>query len=262
MRTLLRVLFWLFLWPFLLPIWLWKHGRIGKAFASFWVVFLVILGFSGRPQQNRKIPIAPKSLSNITANKQVEIATSSPTILTPQATLTEVNIPTPLSTIDEPIVLTKTPIPTATLLPVLTDTTQPPLTSTPTQTPVPTNTEPPSPTPTTPPTVTVPDTEVPTTVPSPIVPTSTPVIAEATVAPLTQSHASNPNAFTCINGCAEPPDPSCAIKGNVNSKGDHIYHIPGWRDYERTTIKPEEGDRWFCTEEEAQNAGFRAPKNH
>lgn len=67
----------------------------------------------------------------------------------------------------------------------------------------------------------------------------------------------NPNAFTCIGGCVVPPDPSCAIKGNVNSRGEKIYHLPGQRDYHRTNIKPEEGDRWFCTEEEARAAGFR-----
>lgn len=68
--------------------------------------------------------------------------------------------------------------------------------------------------------------------------------------------------FVCNGGCAVPPDPSCAIKGNVNSRGDKIYHAPGFRDYEKTDVKPEEGDRWFCTEEEAIAAGFRAPKNH
>lgn len=65
------------------------------------------------------------------------------------------------------------------------------------------------------------------------------------------------NLFTCAGGCAVPPDPSCAIKGNVNSEGEKIYHTPDQRDYERTDIKPEDGDRWFCTEEEAKAAGFR-----
>lgn len=73
----------------------------------------------------------------------------------------------------------------------------------------------------------------------------------------TSGQQTNPNAFNCIGGCAVPPDPSCAIKGNVNSKKEKIYHLPGQRDYNRTDIKPEEGDRWFCTEEEARAAGFR-----
>ncbi|CAM4253820.1 thermonuclease family protein [Paenibacillus tarimensis] len=50
--------------------------------------------------------------------------------------------------------------------------------------------------------------------------------------------------------CAEP-----LIKGNINSKGEKIYHLPGSSHYDRT--KPE---KWFCTEEEAAAAGFRAPK--
>lgn len=48
----------------------------------------------------------------------------------------------------------------------------------------------------------------------------------------------------------------CAIKGNINSKKEKIYHMPGSRHYEMT--KPEE---MFCTKEEAEQAGFRAPKN-
>lgn len=65
------------------------------------------------------------------------------------------------------------------------------------------------------------------------------------------------NPFQCVGGCATPPDPSCAIKGNVNSSGEKIYHTPGGAFYNRTDIKPEEGDRWFCTTAEAQAAGFR-----
>jgi hypothetical protein len=66
------------------------------------------------------------------------------------------------------------------------------------------------------------------------------------------------NAFSCIGGCAEPPDPSCAIKGNVNSEGERIFHMPGGSFYERTDIKPEEGDAWFCSIAEAEAADFRA----
>ena len=53
----------------------------------------------------------------------------------------------------------------------------------------------------------------------------------------------------------------CTIKGNVNSKGERIYHCPNWRDYDETEIIPAEGDRWFCSEAEAQASGFRRPKN-
>ncbi|WP_324729994.1 thermonuclease family protein [Lysinibacillus fusiformis] len=43
----------------------------------------------------------------------------------------------------------------------------------------------------------------------------------------------------------------CEIKGNINSKGNKIYHMPGQRDYENTIA-----EEMFCTEEEAEAAGF------
>jgi endonuclease YncB( thermonuclease family) len=51
----------------------------------------------------------------------------------------------------------------------------------------------------------------------------------------------------------------CLIKGNVSDNG-RIYHVPGSRDYEQTRIDTAKGERWFCTEQEAQAAGWRAPK--
>lgn len=50
---------------------------------------------------------------------------------------------------------------------------------------------------------------------------------------------------------------NCAIKGNISSKGERIYHIPGDRWYDRTVIDTAKGERWFCTEEEARAAGWR-----
>lgn len=45
---------------------------------------------------------------------------------------------------------------------------------------------------------------------------------------------------------------SCLIKGNISSKGEKIYHIPGGSSYK--IVKPEQ---CFNTEKEAQAAGFR-----
>ncbi|GAB4484096.1 MAG: thermonuclease family protein [Erythrobacter tepidarius] len=47
----------------------------------------------------------------------------------------------------------------------------------------------------------------------------------------------------------------CAIKGNHSRHGDFIYHLPGQRYYDET--RPE---ALFCTEREAQAAGFRRAK--
>lgn len=50
---------------------------------------------------------------------------------------------------------------------------------------------------------------------------------------------------------------ACPIKGNVNRKGDRIYHVPGGAFYDKTRVQEAEGDRWFCSEAEAEGAGFR-----
>lgn len=59
-----------------------------------------------------------------------------------------------------------------------------------------------------------------------------------------QGDQSTTNSSTKNNG-------SCEIKGNINSKGNKIYHMPGQRDYDKT-----EAEEMFCTEEEAKAAGF------
>jgi cold shock CspA family protein len=56
--------------------------------------------------------------------------------------------------------------------------------------------------------------------------------------------------------------PSCNIKGNISiNTGKKWYHIPGMEDYESTSIDTSKGERWFCTEQEAIDAGWtKAPK--
>ncbi|MGE0252958.1 MAG: thermonuclease family protein [Alphaproteobacteria bacterium] len=49
----------------------------------------------------------------------------------------------------------------------------------------------------------------------------------------------------------------CDIKGNISSNGERIYHVPGARDYAPTRIDESKGERWFCSETEAQAAGWR-----
>jgi len=64
----------------------------------------------------------------------------------------------------------------------------------------------------------------------------------------------------CPEGCSSPK-PGCAIKGNISLRtGERIYHLPGQRYYGRTVISPEDGERWFCTEEEAVANGWRLAK--
>lgn len=52
----------------------------------------------------------------------------------------------------------------------------------------------------------------------------------------------------------------CQIKGNISSSSEKIYHLPGQRYYDRTVIDEGKGERWFCSEDEAQKSGWRKSK--
>ena len=58
------------------------------------------------------------------------------------------------------------------------------------------------------------------------------------------------------------PSYSCdvpTIKGNITPNGK-IYHVPGGTFYDRTDVEPEKGQRLFCTEADAEAAGWRKSK--
>jgi hypothetical protein len=57
-----------------------------------------------------------------------------------------------------------------------------------------------------------------------------------------------------------PQRSGCSIKGNISAKGERIYHSPGMGSYADTRINASSGERWFCSEREAQAAGWRAPR--
>lgn len=71
--------------------------------------------------------------------------------------------------------------------------------------------------------------------------------------------AANGAAEGKSSGAEEVPTSSACkqadIKGNINAKGDKIYHKPGGASYEQTIA-----EEMFCTEKEAEEAGFRAAK--
>ena len=89
-------------------------------------------------------------------------------------------------------------------------------------------------------------------------PTDTPVPVVA--APQNQTYSNN----TGIRGSVAQDisnSAACNIKGNVNSDGEYIYHCPNSPSYSRTKVNLSEGDRWFCSPEEAEAAGFHPAKN-
>src|SRR5262245_47673136 len=52
----------------------------------------------------------------------------------------------------------------------------------------------------------------------------------------------------------------CPIKGNVNSHGERVYHMPWGRDYAKVKMDLTNGKRWVCSEGEAEKAGWRAAR--
>ena len=52
----------------------------------------------------------------------------------------------------------------------------------------------------------------------------------------------------------------CLIKGNISSSGDRIYHVIEGQYYNETKISIEKGERWFCSEVEAEENGWRKSK--
>ncbi|TWT04826.1 thermonuclease family protein [Planomicrobium sp. CPCC 101079] len=63
----------------------------------------------------------------------------------------------------------------------------------------------------------------------------------------------NADAYGATNSPKKESSGKCDIKGNINRNGNKIYHLPGSGSYEQTN--PEE---WFCSEQEARDAGFRS----
>lgn len=64
----------------------------------------------------------------------------------------------------------------------------------------------------------------------------------------TESEHTEKNTATTKSGSCTKP----TIKGNINSDGEKIYHIPSGQYYGIT-----KAEKMFCTEKEAQAAGFR-----
>jgi hypothetical protein len=52
------------------------------------------------------------------------------------------------------------------------------------------------------------------------------------------------------------PSAECIIKGNVNRRGEHIYHMPGQGPYALVNMDAPK-KRWSCSPEEAEAAGWR-----
>lgn len=87
--------------------------------------------------------------------------------------------------------------------------------------------------------------------------------AEAKLAGLWEGHFEPPWDYRARRWqvAGETAPNGCAIKGNISlSSGERIYHAPWSPHYERTKITESKGERWFCSEGEALEAGWRPPR--
>lgn len=58
------------------------------------------------------------------------------------------------------------------------------------------------------------------------------------------------------------PNSDCKIKGNIDKATyQKTYHLPNCQHYGETSLNTAYGDQWFCSETEAQKAGFVKAKS-
>jgi endonuclease YncB( thermonuclease family) len=68
-----------------------------------------------------------------------------------------------------------------------------------------------------------------------------------------QSREPASSSSDAVSGCR-----GTGIKGNISKpSGERIYHVPGSGSYDETRIDEADGERWFCTEDDARRAGWR-----
>lgn len=61
----------------------------------------------------------------------------------------------------------------------------------------------------------------------------------------------------CKHTTPVPPNKTCVIKGNIDKASwDHFYHLPSCRHYNQIVLDEDLGEGFFCSEKEAQEAGF------
>ena len=87
--------------------------------------------------------------------------------------------------------------------------------------------------------------------------------AEANKAGLWSPNACNEDATKSVptNTTETSNEKSCTIKGNISSSKEKIFHMIGCGSYNKTVIDESRGEKWFCSEKEAIDAGWRKALN-
>lgn len=53
-----------------------------------------------------------------------------------------------------------------------------------------------------------------------------------------------------------PAEPCDVVKGNISSDGRRLYHTENSPNFDQVKIDESKGERWFCSEQEALDAGW------
>ena len=56
---------------------------------------------------------------------------------------------------------------------------------------------------------------------------------------------------------ADSPSDVCDVKGIVTAQGNRVYYVPTDSNYDAIAVAPERGDRVFCSDDEAELAGWK-----
>lgn len=167
MRRLLKVVAWVFLFPLLLPIWLWRKGLLGRWLAGIWMLLLLVMSLPTSPPdeadrrsteptvgpelaQVRSVEEAPtrgaapkpteaQAAEIVSTDTPVATATPTRTLTTIRAEAQAVGVApreAPVATATPSITPSRTPTPEPTATATLTKTAIPTPTAKPTDTPV------------------------------------------------------------------------------------------------------------------------------
>jgi endonuclease YncB( thermonuclease family) len=70
-----------------------------------------------------------------------------------------------------------------------------------------------------------------------------------------EAKGNNLGIFGACMSMTNTKNPRCVIKGNIDRQ-KKIYHMPGCTQYPFAVVEEDIGEAWFCTEKDAQAAGY------
>jgi len=60
-----------------------------------------------------------------------------------------------------------------------------------------------------------------------------------------------------LAGPTDGPAEICDVKGIISKKGERLYYVPTDKNYDAIEVRPDQGERMFCSDDEAELAGWR-----